>query len=465
VRWDDYMAENRKDKISRLGISDGLDIDRLLDNGNTTKKPVNNKNNKNNKPTPKVKVLKTDKKINKKNMITLNEFIPLDSLKEITTGSELLLAYELGKYAKEMLGKELSLSGVNISKDLLSGEHFSFVVNNGLDVGFEPDRTELADYSRNAQYFFTKKADGVDLRKETKNEVVYSFEHNTEANHTRNNRSAAYVSLVAYLMVNSKHDGAQMPKLIIDHETYTHQNLEYVDLFILKNHGNEILKDLVEIKYSQLNEVQPDWEAFVMYHRQKGLMDREYSITEKFNHVKENFEVKDVVLYYERVKPTSSGTIKKLTACYPAVIREINENSIKLSYYPIIQTRLTRHMELAEIDQNFEDEERESIYTKDDYERFDIRNETIQLAEIGVDTCTWIEQSFFIKPIDFDGSEQTFKTKDGVVTVWLSTLDAIYAVFEDRGINDYNKEKFLRTYFQPSNRQPVYDQYVQASKD
>ncbi|UGB29963.1 hypothetical protein [Metabacillus sp. B2-18] len=440
------MAENREGKLAILRVSDDLSKEQLMGDGDistNTSQPVKHE----------------------KNLITLNELMPhTKSIQEIATGSELLLAYELGRYAKHLLGKELSLTGISISKDLLSEEHFSFVVSNGLDVGFEIERKELADYSKNARYYFTKKVDGVDFKAKTQKQVVYDFEHNTEANRIMqgDNRSAAYVSLIAYIMVKSLRDEVPTPKLLIDHETYTHQNLEYVDLFILKNYGNKILKDLVEIIYSQAAGAQPDWEAFVIFHRQKGLMNKEYTITEKFNHLKENFEVGDVVLYYKRKKSAKDDTIKKLTHCHPAVISGIENGSVKLEWYPIIQTRLTRRVELDEIKQISKERKKESIYMFDDYEDFTICNETFHLTELGIDTCTFSELNFFIKLIDFDGSHQWLKTNEGEKYVWMSTLDTIYAVFEDRGV-DYNKEKFLSTYFQPSNREPIYDQYVQAS--
>lgn len=396
------------------------------------------------------------------NAISINDLLPRGvRIRKIQTGSELLLAYELDKYAKKMLGATLSLSDVSIAKELLSGEHFSFVVLNGLDVGIPTSRDNLVDYSKNKKYFFTDTVEGVVFSKVTPEEVVFDFEYDINANHKVHgeNRSAAYVSLMAYLIVKAKAEGVQIPKLIIDHENYNQQELEYVDLFILKMYGNKVLKGLVEIRYSKAWGYQPEWEAFVIYHRQRGLMNGEYTAVEKFKHLRKNFEVGDVVLLYQRTKGARGKTINQLKACYPAVIRYFDQNTIKLSYYPIVQTLLTRHMELEEVEHHFEDEGRESIYTQEDYDRFIVCNETFNLTEIGVDTCTWTETTFFIKPVDFDGSYQYFRTEEGIDKVFLSTLDTLYAVFEDRGV-DYNREKFLNTYFRPKNRIPVYDQYM-----
>jgi hypothetical protein len=393
-------------------------------------------------------------------VIGLNELLPItEKVRKIQTGSELLLAYELSKYTQTMLGADFSLADINISKELLTGEHFSFVVTNGLDVGFVPARESLVDYSASARYFFNGTVDGVSFKKVTPEEVVYSFEHNVKANNVLHgeNRSAAYISLVAYLMVISYRDGVPMPKLVIDHENYNQQELEYVDLFILLTYGNCLLKDCVEILYSTAWGFQPDWEAFVMQNRQRGLMNDEYTMTEKHRHLKKNFEVGDVVLRYTRSKGAKGKTINKLTSCFPAVIRYFDQTCVRLQYFPLVRTRLTHHMELEEVSRSFEDEKKDSIYNDDDYERFLMPNSQESLVELGVGTCTFTETIFFIKPVDFDGSTQCLRTAEGSDMLWLSTLDTIYAVFEDRGV-DYNKEKFLQTHFYSKGRTPVYDE-------
>lgn len=395
--------------------------------------------------------------------VSINELLPVgEKIRKIQTGSELLLAYELSKYSKIMLDKHLSLSDISISKELQNGEHFSFVVTNGLDVGFVPARDTLVDYSKNARYFFEGTVTGVALKKDTEQEVVYSFEHDVNANQVLHgeNRSATYVSLLAYLMVRSKRDGVQMPKLVIDHANYNQQELEYVDLFILKSYGNGLLKNRVEVRYSDAWGFQPDWEAFVIKNRQLGLMNAEYTSTEKYKYMKKNFQVGDVVLLYHRTKGAKGKTINKLQYCYPAVIRYFDQNTVKLTYFPMVTTRLTHLMELEEVAQTFEDEGKESIYTHDDYERFTVLTETMSMTEVGVGSCTFTETQFFIEPVDSDGSTQYLETPTGRDRLWMSTLDTIYAVFEDRKV-EYNKDRFLQKYFHSKNRVAVYDEYRQ----
>lgn len=395
--------------------------------------------------------------------ISINELLPAgEKIRKIHTGSELLLAFELSKYSKLLLGKGLTLSDVTVAKEIQGSDYFSFVVINGLDVGFQPDPETLVDVTKSLKYFFRETVEGVSLQSESDEEVVYNHDFDINSNRILfgENRSAAYVSLMAYLMVKAKSEGKAVPKLIIDHEKYNQQELEYVDLLVLRNYGNKVLKNVLEIKHSSEWGLQPDWEAFVVYHRQRGVMNTAYSTRDKFKHLRKNFEVGDPVLLYRRSKPAKGRSINKLKSCYPAVIRGFDENGVRISHYPIVQTRLTRHSELDAIELDIEGDGRDSIYTTDDYDRFIESVETYAYTEIGVDNCTWDEQVFFIKPLDSDGAAQYFRTPEGTDRVFLSTLDTIYAVFEDRKV-EYNKERFLQTYF-PKNRKPVYDQYREA---
>lgn len=396
--------------------------------------------------------------------ISINYLMPNGlELKKIETGSELLLAYELDKYAKVMLGKRLSLSGIEIAAELQSREHFSFVVTEGLDVGFIPSLKTLADLTKYPRLFFNGSVEGVEFRSRSDSEYVYAFDDKSSNQVLHGeNRSAAYVSLVAYLLVKSKRDGTPIPKLIIDHENYNHQEQEYDDLFVLILYGNQILKDIVELKYqyekNDKHRIQPEWEAFVAFHRQRGFMNREYTTTEKFEYLKENFEVHDVVLLYQLKKGPMSKTIYKVDSCYPAVIRYFDEHTIRLQYFPVVRTRLTHRMILDEVARSFE-ENQNSIYTFDDYNNFKDQVVTYSLTECGIEKYSFTELALIINVFDYDGSYQYFQTDNGIEKIWLQTPDTIFAVFEDRQVKEYNKEKFLQNYFYSRNKKPIYDRY------
>lgn len=399
--------------------------------------------------------------------IHVNEVLPASTrLKRIRTGSELLFVYELNKYTKKFLGKALSLSDVAITKDLLKSTYFSFVVSEGLEVEVPYQKEDLADYSATSRYFFTKTVEDVDFVKVTEDRVTYAFEYNIAANAVLHgeDRSAAYVSLMAYLVVKAHMEGKNVPVLHIDHKFYNQTELEYVDLDVLRFYGNKLLAGFVDIEYGNSWNQQPEWEAFVIYHRQLGLMNREYTTTEKSRYLRKNFEVGDVVLIYQRKKSPKGKTISILKSCFPAVIRNITDYGVDLEYYPDVETRQTRAMKMGSSTDDNSGNMLGSFYTYDDYDRFNRIKDSFDFTSIGIGTCSFTESRFFIKPIDEDGSHQWLQTPNGHERVFLSTLDAIYAVFKDQEVQ-FNEEKFLDEYFRKDNRIPKYTQYMQAVND
>lgn len=435
--------------------------------------------------------------------VSFNSLMPKEvHVKKIHSGSELLLAYELDKYLKKLAGKELSMKGISVAKELLSSMHYSFVVANGLNIGQQQEIQDLASYSKQLKYFFTGTVESVVFQEETADIISYNYNKDVIANSVLHgeNRSASYVSLVAYLMVLAYINNEPYKKLFIDHSKYNERDREYVDLVILQLHGNKILKDLVEIDYNKNSKYEPTWEAMVVFNRQLGRMAREYSISEKYKYLSKNFEVGDVVLLYRTKGDASGKEISKLASCYPAVINSFDNQQIMLNYYPNVVTQLTNTMELNKIVQGLDEEEKD-IFTPEDYSMFTESKEFYHLVSFGIDKCTYLEETFILKPLDVfadtDGSIQHLKSaglegqsfapnqlrlepsesdssmydairdaKSGMKTerCWMSTTDTIYAVFEDRGVQ-YNKEKFLETYFYSKGIVPVYDEYLNALEE
>ncbi|CAM3465151.1 MULTISPECIES: hypothetical protein [Paenibacillus] len=431
-------------------------------------------------------------------VIRLNELLPLDKkVTTIYTGSELLLAYELDKYAQTLLKKKLVLSDVTISEELLIGEHFSFVVTNGLDVGFKPIGT-LKPYSdRN---FFTKSVEGVYFKKDTDDEVVFELQSDIMANQVLNassKKSAGYISLIAYIMVRSAKVNKPIPKLIIDHGAVYPDGFEYVDLYILMRFGNSLLDGLVEIRYleesstdkiqldkfyneaadgpSEIKEHQFDWIAFVMQFRQRGWMNRFYNKAGKFQYLTSEFEKGDVVLLYERIGATESNP-GKLSECYPAVIEGFDEDSISLTYYPRVKTRLTEEIEIEAINSIPEElrvaqkiptyvrekGNRTLISHRDDkimrYDQetyFFGKTVKFNLNDFGVERYTYNENNFLQQLFETDGSYQFIPTNEGDKLAFFSTIDTVYHVFEDYNV-EYNKDRFLEKYYYSKNRKPGY---------
>jgi hypothetical protein len=389
--------------------------------------------------------------------ISLNELLGL-KIKKIFSGSELMFLYELNRYSKEILKKELDLEDVSIVKELKKCDYFSYVYTKGLDVNYYPKREELVDIGEISRKFFTSDLSGVVFEKKTAKEWVYSYTTDRRANLILNqyNRSGGYVSLYAYMVVKSYESGKKVPKLILKNNSPKQEEMEYLDIIILKNFGNKLLEGKVEIEYSTEVVVQPEWEAFVMYHRQLGHMLTDSTSLEKYKYTVKNFEVGDVVLFYKTEKAIKSKTIRRLINCYPATILAITKEGVKLEYYPDITTELTHKRILEGIQEKYEGE---YSYSPEDFSRFSKCGITVSYINMGIDHLLYQEDEFIMAPLNgIDTFEQYLVDKNGIEGVYkLDTLNNIYAVFEDRKIT-YNKDRFLNKYFKDT--KPKYDKVL-----
>lgn len=397
--------------------------------------------------------------------ISLNAFLPVE-VKKVLTGSELLLAHELDKYSRKLLNKRVTLEGIPIAKELIPLEFFSYVVAKDLDVGFEPDKTMLCNYTHMTRVFFEGTTENLVFVSDTPEMVHYRFEHDIRKNDImyREDKSTAYVSLVAYLMVRAYVDGLPTPKLYIDHSKHAQSELEYVNLLILQDYGNKILAGLLKIDFNEDWGYQPPWESYLMYHRQLGHMAREYTVPEKYRTIKKHFNIGDVVLLYHRTKGAKGKSINLLLTCYPAIIRDYTQTHIKLEYFPDPKTRLTHVNDLQAVVDLFESEGKQPIHTPEDFARFTKAMETFPLTSIGVHTSTYVETQFIVPVVESSGGYQYFKTPEGMDYVWLPTPDMIYAFFEDRQI-EYNKLAFMEAYFTSKGKTPMYEQYKKRKED
>ncbi|MNL91101.1 hypothetical protein D3C81_08290 [compost metagenome] len=384
-------------------------------------------------------------------------------IKSIVTGSELLFIYELNKYTKKMLGKELDLEGLQVSKNLLASEELAFVLRQGLSLGIDLTNITLTDYSKHEKLFFTSTIEGLLFEKDTDEEVVFNLYCDYAVNNqfNRDFLRGVYVSTLAFLIVRAKLKGTSIPKLVIKN-IKSLINDDCVHMEILRGYGNKFAKDILEIQYySENDEKHSVWVSYVTCNRQRGVMNRKYSSAEKFRLLKKNFEVGDVVLFYRTKKYNEGKTIADLCSCYPAVIEAYTSNSIVLSYYPTVETKLTQVTELSMLEDDLGLDDDDSCFGVNDYTKFIECKESCSLLEIGIDVYTFTDELFILKPFDSDGTYQYFRTPEGGERVWLSTLDTIFAVFEDRNVS-YNREKFLQTYFYSKNRVPKYLEYSKA---
>lgn len=389
--------------------------------------------------------------------ITLEELTGL-KVKKILSGSELLYLYELYKYCKQILNMVLTIEDAQVIKEVIQGEHFAYVYRNcDINLNYYPKEGEsLADYSETERKYFNGDLSGIVFEKQTNEEWVYSYHTDRSANIVLNgyNRSAGYVSLYAYMVVLSYKEGRKVPKLRLKNLSHKQEEMEYLDILILRDYGNKFLKGKVEIEFSRDFVVQPEWEAYIMYNRQLGYMLKESSLAEKRKYMLKEFEVGDVVLYYQTDKTIKSKTIRKLVSCYPGVIRSIGDESFKITYYPLIENYLTRKIKLEEA------QEKANIpgfkYTHEDFEMFPESEVILDYIDTGIDKLFYTEDSFIMKLRDGNDKFNIYlEDKEGQIQeVEVGTIDLVYTVFEDRGVK-YNKTKFLKQYF-PRGKEPIY---------
>lgn len=390
-------------------------------------------------------------------------------LRKVQTGSELIYLNELAKYTKKLLGMELDLTDIHVDKRLMNQEIFSYVTANGLVFNKPANPDDLVVYAHELRYFFQQEIEELAYVKYDLEggEVVYKFTEDISKNGIlhRDNRSQGYVSLYAMLVVQAYKEGLQPPVLTIAHKDCNQDILEYLHIDILTKYGNKLFDGAVVVE-TLLNEFgnQREWEAFLLMHRQLGLMNAPYTINEKYSHLTRHFEVGDVVLLYRTDKEMESKVINRLESCHPAVIRQITPQGIQVEYYPIIQTKKTRELQLMSVDNEFLQGGRKSIYSEEDYNRFYSCRENYSLTEIGVNHCTYTESIFILELLEDDSTKQYFENADGACEeVVLDTIDTIYAVFKDQGV-EFDEERFLAKHFEPRGVTPVYDYYEEQAR-
>lgn len=389
--------------------------------------------------------------------ISINDLLGV-KIKKIYSGSELIFFYELSKYSKELLNKEIDFGEITVIKELRNSDFCQYLYNKGFDINFDLTSDDIGDISEISRKFFNSDLTGIVFEKQTAKEWVYDYNTDRTANLVLNryNRSAGYVSLYAYMYILSYKNKKKVPKLVLKNTTPKQEEFEYVDIIILKNFGNKFLEGKVDIEYSRDVVTQPEWEAYVLYHRQLGFMNKEYNYNEKYKYISKKYQPGDVVLYYKTDKAIKSKSIRRLVNCYPALISDITKDNIKLVYYPDITTALTRRRQLEKAEEACGGEYK---YSKEDFEKFPACSITVDYFNLGVDLLLYMEDEFIFAPLNgTDKFEQYLVDKNGVEGVYeLDTLNTIYAVFEDREIG-YNKKKFLDTYFKKT--KPVYDEIL-----
>lgn len=394
--------------------------------------------------------------------ITFADVFPGSNVKMIMSGSELLLALYLDKYSNKYLHRPFDVSKYKISPKILTCSAMAFcrknafLTNQVLPMSAEKEQSWL----KNQRWasFYSNDSSYVEPVAVTDEAITYSFVNATATNQTiRQARSTGYVDLLAYTLITNLATGKKRT-LIIDNMTSSPINLEYTDLLILRDSGNKLINNsIVTFLYRSVIGNQPEFYAFLEYNRQNGGMARSYSPKEKFTYAKsKNFDVGDVVLLYEmKGNSTSSGTIRSdraINSCSIGVIRHMDEKGITFDVIASPDTHLSRIKSVEAAMQR----SKYRTYTEADKHSFYKLTRRFSWFDIGVDSYFFSENYFILAPIEEDGSNQWLS--NGVIDreVYLNTIDTCYAVLVDREV-EFNRGKFIRTYFEKHGKTPVYD--------
>lgn len=388
----------------------------------------------------------------------LSDFAKLSmgyDLSEIKTGSELLLFGECQKYLNEY-GVTLECD-VDINERLLNGEYLENMIEQGVKVPL------TCDCTTHEEKFYTDDTKGVEFLSYSDDEWVFNYKSNTVANRVMlRNRSKAYVSLLANLLTyRAMNNTTTVLKIAQGNDPALPE--EYAHLLILQMYGNMMINDnILILEMCPAPKTQPIWEAYVNMNRQLGYMCRPYSNKEKEEYCTNNFEVGEVVLLYIRSKAAlQDRKIRTLSNCFMGIIERIDNNGLALRYFPNPETYLTTRRRLDS--KGARNPDSFTLLTERDYNNFlgQIRN--FSWYELGIGVLLYSETHFITKLIDSDGSYQDIMTSDGIQTLFLNTIETVYAVLENRGIS-YDKDKFIKQYFE--GKTPIYDVFrdLQPSK-
>ena len=79
--------------------------------------------------------------------ISINDLLGV-KIKKIYSGSELIFFYELSKYSKELLNKEIDFGEITVIKELRNSDFCQYLYNKGFDINFDLTSDDMVIYQR-----------------------------------------------------------------------------------------------------------------------------------------------------------------------------------------------------------------------------------------------------------------------------------------------------------------------------
>lgn len=387
-------------------------------------------------------------------LVSLDEVLGIPC-KTLLSGTELLLVSYLQYYLVQETGKMLTLGTTTVDARLLKSVYFYKLMLSSVDMPLynDLDYKECTDAE-----IFEGDTYGVVMAEKTSSRWVYNISTNATINHSimnKDTKSTAYVNLLANMIVNN-YKNKNHAVLYINNTGYSPQPFEFVDLTILQEYGNKWV-DSSMLCIQSRREDNFSFETFVSFYRQLGVMRYEgYSLKQKYNFAARNFIVGDVVFLYTRNKAGSRKNpkdIRELIGCYPAVIRNISGHKISIEYYPYFDNKLTRKKEMEQAEQT-----NRVVQNAGEYRKFYSRKADYLWSDLGIDVLTGGEINFIFRVLPSDGLYLWMFDGNEDVRVWHDSINAIYSVFKDRGVEFDEKRYFSR--YMGVNTVPIYKQYI-----
>lgn len=432
------------------------------------------------------------------NIIKVQDIYP--QLKKVYTVSELLLLDAINTVGMEFYNVHLDATGVHVMKDVKNtlaykhmleklGVNDESGINASLKAKYGYGGMELSDLTikewlpiANAEFLDRALNLEFDKSKEqTNNEWVFIRTPLAAENHWvfKGFFAQGYLQVVAQVALYNYFHKTKIKLTVWDGCTSKSDNkaaslrddMEYSHLIILRDRGNRLLvqdrddeNDNREINFyldfMDKRGSSQEWAAYCAIYKMQGLFATKYDSKVKYNDFKSRFAVGDVILVYSRVagvKKNNAASSRYVNTCYPAVVLEITPTHVSFVKYICIKTKLTAYKQFKHmLAQGGGD-----LISPDEVYNFPKASCTRRWEEVGVEGHTFNENEVIVTPMADDATYQYIIDNKTDVPLRLNTLETIYAVFEDRGVQ-YNKEKFLNTYFK--GKVPIYDQEMERAK-